>query len=113
MTTPNLQLPEWQQNQNQPHVTVNTAERVLDCLAQLVIVDRDLTAPPGSPVDGACYIPNGTATGAWAGHEDDVAMWIVNAWVFRTPKIGWQGYVLDEALEVRFEAGSPDSWNLV
>jgi hypothetical protein len=96
MTTPNLDLPEWEQNQSQPHVTVNTALRLLDSLCQLRVLDRDLTAPPGSPADGDCYIPDATATGVWALHEDDVAMYIGTAWVFRTPLEGWRAWVVDE-----------------
>jgi len=106
MATPNLQLPEWQQSQLQPHVTVNTALRIIDCLAQLIIIDRDLTTPPGSPNEGDCYIPAATATGDWEGHEDDVAMYIGGAWVFRTPLIGWKAYVVDEGIDLRFEGGS-------
>lgn len=113
MTTPNLQLPEWAQNQDQPHITVNTSLRVLDCLTQLVIVDRDLTAPPGSPQDGSCYIPSAPATGEWEDQEEHVAMYIAGAWVFRTPRVGWRAYVIDEGLDVRYEAGSPDAWNTI
>lgn len=115
MTTPNLELPEWVQNQSQPHITVNTALRVLDCLTQLVIIDRDLTEPPSgssSPGEGDCYIPASPADGDWAGHEDDVAMFIGGAWVFRTPEVGWRGYVLDEDTDVRFLGGST-GWEAV
>jgi hypothetical protein len=114
MTTPNLQLPEWQQNQDQPHVTVNTALRVLDCLVQLRVLDRDLTAPPGSPADGDCYIPASGSTGDWVGHEDDVAMFIGTAWEFRTPLDGWEAWVVDEAIKVRYDSSSPGSmWNAI
>lgn len=113
MTTPNLQLEEWEQNQSQPHITVNTALRVLDCLTQLRVLDRGLTAPPGSPVDGDCYIPASPATGLWAGHENDVAMRIGTAWEFRTPLTGWRAYVVDEDVDVRFVDGSPSSWEII
>jgi len=51
-TTPNLALPELIAAQAQKHVTVNEALRALDALVQLAVLDRDLTAPPGSPAEG-------------------------------------------------------------
>lgn len=115
MTTPNLGLSEWQQNQAQPHVTVNTDLRILDCLTQLRIIDRTLTEPPSdsdAPSEGDCYIPAATATGDWAGHEDDVAMYIGGAWVFRTPLVGWRGYCVAESTDIRFEGGST-GWDAI
>lgn len=110
MTTPNLELPEWEQNQSQPHVTVNTALRVLDCLCQLRVLDRDLTAPPGAPADGDCYIPAAPATGDWAGHVNEVAMYIGTAWMYRIPLEGWRAWVVDEGIDVRYVGDSPASW---
>ena|SRR5690554_3267581 len=115
MATPNLQLSEWQQNQSQPHVTVNTALRVLDCLVQLRVLDRDLTEPPtgsAAPSEGDCYIPAATADGDWTGHEDDIAMFIGGAWVFRTPLVGWKAYVVDEDSDVRYYGGSI-GWDVI
>lgn len=110
MTTPNLDLPEWEQNQEQPYVTVDMALRVLDCLVQLRVLDRNLTAPPGSPADGDCYIPASPATGDWALHENDVAMYIGTAWEFRAPRDGWKAWVVDEGIDVRWTLDSPPAW---
>lgn len=112
MTTPNLGLTEWEESQSQPYVTVNTALRVIDCLVQLRILDRDLTEPPADPEEGDCYIPAATATGDWEGHEDDVAMYIGGAWVFRTPLVGWKAYVVDEDSDVRYYGGSI-GWDVI
>lgn len=71
-------------------------------LSRLSIADRDLTTPPGSPSIGDAYIPAATATGAWAGHEDDVAVWWLSpgdssaAWRFHTPETGLRAYIVDE-----------------
>lgn len=46
------------------------------------------TTPPGSPADGASYIILATATGAWAGKEDQVAVYVTGAWYYVTP---WEG----------------------
>ncbi|NIP67909.1 MAG: DUF2793 domain-containing protein, partial [Planctomycetales bacterium] len=39
------------------------------------VIDKDLTAPPGSPSNGDRYIIPTGATGAWAGHETEIAEW--------------------------------------
>lgn len=116
MTTPNLELPEWIQNQAQPHVTVNTALRVLDCLTQLRVIDRDETEPPsGSDTsEGDCYIVASGSTGDWEGHEGDVAMYIGGAWIFRTPLDGWEAWVIDEQTKVRYSEGSSGGgWEVI
>lgn len=62
----------------------------------LMIKDRDLTAPPGTPAAGDAYIPAATASGDWLGQEGNVAIWDGAAWVFYTPGIGWVAYLEDE-----------------
>ncbi len=61
----------------------------------LSVLDRTLTAPPATPADGDTYIPAATASGAWAGHENDIAIWdaTAGAWVFYTPRTGWIAYM--------------------
>ncbi len=63
------------------------------------VIDRDLTAPPGSPSDFDVYIVAGTATGAWAGHEGELAVWDdeEEAWVFYEPAAGWLAVIIDES----------------
>ena len=46
--TTHLLLPYILAAQAQKHVTHNEALRILDGLVQLSVLDRDLTAPPGS-----------------------------------------------------------------
>ena len=67
-TTRNLALPLIAAGQAQKHVTHNEALTLLDALAQLACLDRDLAAPPVNPAEGDRYIVAGPApTGAWAG----------------------------------------------
>lgn len=66
-------------------------------LSQCSILDRDLTAPPGGESDGDRYIVAATATGAWASHEDDIAVYTGSGWAFYTPVQGWLTYIEDEA----------------
>ena len=92
----NLQLPYLDGAQAQKHVTVNESLRKLDALVLLAVEDQDLTAPPGSPSDGARYIPKATATGAWSGKEKHVAHYADGAWEFYPPREGFIAYVRDE-----------------
>ncbi len=67
----------------------------LDALVQPSIIDRDLTAPPGSPTNGDRYIPVATATGDWATHENEIATYW-DGWLFTTPVDGFRFFVEDE-----------------
>lgn len=63
------------------------------------VIDKDLTAPPVSPVDGDSYIVAAGATGDWSGQAKDIARWDdgAAAWVFTTPLAGWLAWAVDEA----------------
>ena len=95
--TTHLLLPYILAAQAQKHVTHNEALRILDGLVQLSVLDRDLTAPPGSPADGDRYIVPTAATGVWAGKTNQIAVRIDGTWEFHPPKVGWLCYIEDEA----------------
>lgn len=64
----------------------------LDTIVQLSVLDT-LVPPPGSPAAGDRYIVGPSATGAWATHDGEVAVWNEigsSAWVFFVPKVGWR-----------------------
>ncbi len=94
--TPNLKMPNIEAAQAQKHVTHNEALRLLDALVQLSVNDRDLTTAPLSPGDGACYIVAASATGTWAGKDQQIAAWQDNAWSYYVPQEGWLAWVADE-----------------
>ncbi len=104
--TANLAIAYLEAAQSQKHVTVNDALSALDSVVQLAVLDRDLAAPPGSPVEGDRYLVAASPTGAWAGQAGKIAAWQAGAWNFRTPRNGWMAWVLDEALPVFYEAGA-------
>jgi hypothetical protein len=104
-TTPNLALPELIAAQAQKHVTVNEALRALDALVQLAVLDRDLTAPPGSPAEGQRWLIAATATGAWASHDHQIAAWQDGGWEYYAPKEGWLAYVVDEGTLLAWHSG--------
>lgn len=96
-TSPILALPYIQAAQAQKHVTHNEAIRLLDIAVQLVVQSRSLTAPPTSDVEGHRYIVAANATGDWAGHDREIAIYEGGAYWFIAPLPGWRAYVMDEA----------------
>ena len=96
--TTHLLLPYILAAQAQKHVTHNEALRILDGLVQLSVIDRDLTAPPGSPADGDRYIVASGATSDWAGWDLNIALWTDGAWLRLPTRTGWRTWVEDEAV---------------
>jgi len=74
----------------------------LDAVALLKFKDRDLTAPPGGETDGDVYLIKATATGAWVGQDNDIAIWN-SGWVFVTPSEGMRAWIDDENLIVWYD----------
>lgn len=115
--TPRLGLVQLVASQSQPEVLIDTALRVLEAFAgTLSVKSRATAAPPGSPGDGDCYIIAAPASGAWAGSEGGVAVWIgsTGVWFIVQPGAnvsGLEAYVQDENAYVRFDfVGSPTGW---
>jgi hypothetical protein len=73
--------------QAQKEFFVNEALCLLDALhARAVTASQP--APPASAADGACYRVTATATGAWAGQENCLAVRVAGAWQFVAPAEG-------------------------
>lgn len=83
---------------------MNLTLRLLDALINVRVVDKDLTAPPGSPTNGSVYIVATPPTGAWAGYVGQLAIYraansgegVTAGWIMVSPKPGWRVYVIDE-----------------
>lgn len=60
------------------------------------VLDKDLTAPPGSEDFGDAYIVGAAATGDWVGQSEKLAIYTSRGWKFILPKIGQIVYVEDE-----------------
>jgi hypothetical protein len=89
-----LSLPFIQPSQAQKHVTHNEALRILDLVTQLSVETDEQTDPPADPAEGERHIVGDTgATGAWLGHESDVALFENGGWQFFRPNTGWRAYV--------------------
>lgn len=105
MPTQTLALPLLTADQAQKHVTVNAALTALDCLVQLSVASRALSAPPADPAAGEAHIVASPATGDWQGAEHSIALHDGEGWTFFAPKAGWLAYVTDEDAYYRFAGG--------
>lgn len=108
-----LRIPYIAAAQAQKHVTHNEGVTLLDTLVQLSVLDKDLTAPPGSPAEGDTYIVASGATGAWLGWDKRVARHIDGEWRSYLPGqgngAGWLAWVLDEDAMYRFDGTDWDA----
>ena len=98
--TPNLSLPFIEAGQAQKHVTHNEALRLLDAVTQLAVLSVS-AGPPAEPEEGERRIVGASPTGAFAGHESQIAAFQDGGWVFLAPQPGWRAWnVADEELLV-------------
>lgn len=98
-------------HENSWDVWMNKNWRLIDALMQGLVLDKDLTAPPGSPAMGDLYIVGASPTGAWASQAGKLAFWavgsdITSAWIFVTPRKGWHYYVSDENLRYLYDGST-------
>jgi hypothetical protein len=101
--TPKLGLPEFAAAQALPETKANDVSRRVEQGAGLFIVaDKDATSPPGSPAQGVAYIVAASATGAWSGHDGEIAYYQNTAWKFIVPGEGFFAWVLDESALYHF-----------
>lgn len=108
--TPRIGAPLLVSGQATPETTVNDQATLFDAFAGPHFKDRDLTAPPGSPAQGDCYLVAASPTGAWAGQAGNVAIYVNTAWTFITPKEGFLFWVDDENVLVLYDGAA---WNVV
>lgn len=80
--------------------------------ADIPVLDRNLTAPPGGESEGDAYIPAATATGAWAGQEGNVAYYNGSGWDFTTPSDKEYVQVVDESAVIVWLDGAWRDWGI-
>ena len=85
-----LGLPLLKPSQAQKHVTHNEALQLLDALVQAVVEETGAETPPFAPVDGQVFALGANPTGDWAGESGNLALRVVGAWLFLTPRAGWR-----------------------
>ena len=103
--TDRLALPLLLAGQAQKEVTHNEALLRLDIAAVASVQSADVAAPPSAPVAGQCWIVAAGATGAWAGHEGDLAGWTSSGWRFVQPLPGMELWVEDRGHRMMWHSG--------
>lgn len=107
MTTSNrLGITELASTQNDRSVTVNEAIAKLEAGATFFAANSVLdTGPAGTPsnVDGDLYIVGMGATGDWAGHDYEIAIFYNEAWLFLPSIEGMTAYAQDEDIFYKFD----------
>jgi len=104
--TARLSLPYIAPQQAQKQVTYNAAMAALDQLVQPAVRSRTTAAPPASPAAGDAYIVAPSATGAWVGKDNRLAIFADGGWSFRIAAEGWLAYVTDIAELSVFRSGA-------
>jgi Protein of unknown function (DUF2793) len=92
MDTPRHALPMLSVAQAHKEVTHNEALILLDFLINPLAQARTSLVPANLGVSdaGKCWIIGNAASGAWTGHEADIACWTGDAWRFISPREGMQ-----------------------
>ena len=87
-------------------------EATLNAIARLKmgggVIDRDLTAPPGSESPGDAYIVGPAATGDWAGLDDAIVVYTAaDTFVtYNSIPDGFGIFILDENVYSVYKSGS-------
>ncbi len=88
-------LPMLFAGQAQKEMQHNEALTLIDALLHGRAESADMTAPPGAPGIGRCWIVAAGATGEWAGQGGAVALWTDGGWRFIAPRAGLRMDVAD------------------
>ena len=100
------------QSQGSKYLTHNEALIVLVAYRQGK--SQTETDPPPEPETGDAYIVAATATGAWAGHEDEIAYFFQGGWRFLPPLENMIIGVTDSGAYVEYDGtGSPPGWEVL
>lgn len=90
-TDPLWSLPLLVEGQASGEATHNDAIVRLAWLVRPTVQDDSLTAPPGGESNGEAWLVQATATGDWAGEDNNFALYY-NGWIFITPLEGMTYY---------------------
>lgn len=117
MTSPNLGLTELANAQAQ-YLSANESFAIIDAILQTRAINKALTAPPVSPVDGDVYI----MASAWAGitlfsggacAAGDIAVYRSSIGAFKAirPKEGWKIELASDDTTYRFDGAAWQVWS--
>ena len=96
-TEPNLGLVlQWDFDYSGWNTEMDNDLRKLGSVVFLSVISMAVADPPATPTDGDRYIVASPATGAWAGQEGNLAVYLANdasaGWFFYPPAAGWVLY---------------------
>lgn len=94
--------------QAQKEFTVNEALARIDALLHPVVAGR-LTTEPAAPSAGDCHIVLSPASGAFADHEDQIALWDGQQWTFLNPVEGMVARDISTGVQLVFASGWRDA----
>ena len=100
-------------NQSQKEITHNEAIARIDLLLHLHLQSAALSIPPEQPQNGQAWIVAAGASGAWAGHEKQIAQWLDGGWVFVPPVTGMRAWLADRLFDTIYDGyvwRSGDVW---
>ena len=106
--TINNEIPFVPESTIDPAAGLNDALDHIDAILQVdIIAIQD--APPGAPAEGDRYIV-GTGSGAWAGHDDEVARYLDATWTFHDTVV----FVLNlDDNQIYVNTGGSSGWTAV
>lgn len=110
--TPNVRAPIWAASEASPWLMSAKRARIFDAFATRANIERrDLTAPPVSCNDGACFLVAGGATGAWAGLDGELVIAVgTNAssgwYAVPVAAEGFDLYIRAENIVIRFNGAA-------
>lgn len=93
--TPRWALPLLFAGQAQKEIFHNEALMLVDALLHGRVESADLSAPPGAPTHGQCWIVAAGASGDWSGQVAAVALWTAGGWRFIAARPGLRVAVAD------------------
>ena len=95
--SPRIGLPYLDAAQAQKHVTMNEALARLDVVGAGRAETITLASPSASPSEGDAHIVPPGASGAWAGQDGKLAVYLNGGWDFIAPWAGWRLWVASES----------------
>ncbi|MGE4429149.1 MAG: DUF2793 domain-containing protein [Sphingobium sp.] len=95
-TSDRFALPLLAAGQAQKEMTHNEALAMVDMLLHPLAQSMALSVPPESALPGQCWIVAEGGSGAWEGHDDDLAAFTSGGWRFVAPREGMRVTVAGE-----------------
>ncbi len=97
-TSDRYSLPLLLAGQAQKEITHNEALLLVDMLLHAQAESAVIATPPSGAVVGQCWIVAASGTGAWAGHDGDLACLTSGGWRFVAPRKGLHVATTDDGL---------------